>query len=83
LISRRENDKLKKMKHLRYDLYEHEGKKSPAVVIKKLGIIYKYWIPQTIGDQIWILDCSDIPDNLPKAFSELKLSEESYKHWTE
>jgi len=69
------------MKNLRYDLYEHEGSKSPYLVITDLGIKYNHWVPQTMGDQIWLLDCSNIPDELPKAISKLGLSQSQIDHW--
>ena len=53
------------------------------VVMKELGITYKHGIPQTLGDQWWFLNCENIPDELPKYITELELTEEEYKHWTQ
>lgn len=53
------------MKHLRFDLYGYNEKFTPAKQLKRLGIKYKYWVPQTMGDQIWLLDCEDLPEELP------------------
>lgn len=38
-------------------------------VMKELGISYKNAIPQTLGDQWWFYDCSNVPDILPKYLS--------------
>ena len=54
--------------NLRYDYVAADkfGEKRHAQeVFDGLGITYKKFIPQTIGDQIWFSDCQNIPENLP------------------
>lgn len=60
--------------HLRYDLYadsmerhkKGESYEHPSKVLGRLGITYKEWIPQTLFDQIWLIDCDNVPDELPE-----------------
>lgn len=58
------------MIHLRLSIYY--AKEHAQVTMKKLGITYQYAVPQSMGDQWWFFNCKNIPENLPKEFSELK-----------
>ncbi len=63
------------MKHLRYDLrgaFESGLKMHPSVDIINLGIKGYIWYPQTICDEIWLLDCKAIPEVLPNYIRELE-----------
>lgn len=56
------------MKHLRLSMYgqsETGDNRHPQVVMRELGITYRYAVPQSIWDQWWFLDCKRVPDELP------------------
>lgn len=62
--------------------YEEGIKMSPRSIIHKLNIQFKKWIPQTLGDQIWLLDCTNIPNPLPKYVTVIEWpGEKERKHW--
>lgn len=55
--------------HLRlycYDLQLH-----PQTLMKRLGITYQHATPQSMADQWWFWNCSNIPDPLPKGLEIL------------
>lgn len=64
-----------KPKHLRYDYMEAGlgcGENRHAQeVMEELGIKYQLSIPQSIGDQWWFFNCTNIPDELPSYITEL------------
>jgi hypothetical protein len=43
----------------------------PGTKLKSLGIGYRRYIGQSIGDQIWLIDCNNVPDILPEYITEL------------
>lgn len=59
------------MKHLRYTCRHGTLNKHPELVMKRLGIIYQYATPQSMGDQWWFWNCENIPTQLPEYLSEL------------
>lgn len=74
------NGNYKKIVNLRFDLIDSPNI-HPSEELRNLGIKYMFWIPQTIGDQIWLLGCSNIPNELPSYITELELSKEDFKYW--
>lgn len=40
--------------------------------MKELGIAYTHSTPQSLGDQFWFWNCSNIPENLPSYITELE-----------
>lgn len=38
----------------------------PQIVLKELGINYKFAIPQSLYDSWWLFGCSDVPSELPE-----------------
>ncbi len=53
------------MKHLRYDMYRApEG--HPVTVMHDLGITYQHRTPQSLSDEWWFWNCSNVPKPLPK-----------------
>lgn len=79
------NGNYKKIVNLRFSLigqyHDGDSKLHPSDELRKLGIKYMFWMPQTIGDQIWLLGCSNIPSELPSYITELELSKEDFKYW--
>ncbi len=61
---------------LRFTMY-HMTKKSkpPADVMRELGIEFVYCIPQTMGDQIWYHNCTNVPDKLPEYITRMKIDD--------
>lgn len=64
-----------KMTHLRYEyqtafmkcgISEHAQKG-----MERLGITYTHSTPQSMGDQFWFWNCSNVPDPLPEYISTL------------
>lgn len=47
--------------------------KHPQVVMKELGIICQHSTPQSMADQWWFWNCENIPDEMPKFLTPLKL----------
>ena len=48
---------------------------------KEYGITFKHAVGQTMGDQTWYFDCSNIPDSLPEGYSILKGELEKFIGW--
>jgi len=75
------------MKHLRfcmmYSFYSKDsentedvkrlGSMHPQKAMKELGIEYTNATPQSIGDQWWFWNCSNLPESIPPFLTELKL----------
>jgi hypothetical protein len=63
--------------HLRFCMQTASENKNtsghPELVMHELGITYQVATPQSIGDQWWFWNCENIPEELPKFLSELKL----------
>lgn len=63
--------------HLRYDLIGaslcNNENRHPQEVVKSLGIEYKDSTPQSISDQWWFWNCSNLPEKLPKFITELEV----------
>lgn len=61
------------MKHLRYQVdvagYECEFR-HPQEVMRELGITYELAIPQSLGEQWWLFNCTH--RELPKFIIEMK-----------
>ncbi len=49
------------------------GKMHAQKAMKELDIKYSHSTPQSIGDQWWFWNCSNIPDKLPGFLSTLNL----------
>ena len=65
------------MKHLQIDLIaltRTNDKRHAQEVMKDLGIIYLYAVPQSLYDSWWFFNCSNIPDKLPDFVEELKVN---------
>jgi len=45
----------------------------PVQALKELGIKYFHATPQTMGDQFWFWNCTNVPDELPPYLSLLGL----------
>jgi hypothetical protein len=58
------------MKNLRVKWYVnfYENSLPP----KSIGIEYKLSVPQTLGDQTWYFDCTNVPEELPSGYSVLE-----------
>lgn len=69
-----------KPKHLRYDYMEAGlgcGENRHAQeVMEELGIKYQLSVPQSLGDQWWFFNCTNIPDKLPSYITILKVKPE-------
>lgn len=55
-------------------------------VFEEIGIVYQIAIVQTIADQVWLIDCDNVPKKLPKGIkklnvrlNELPLSDEQWR----
>ena len=63
--------------HLKYWYNEagmiYNENRHAQTVMKELGITYTHSTPQSMGDQFWFWNCSNIPDNLPSYIEELKI----------
>lgn len=71
------------MIHISLDLYSYqESKDYKEDGLIKLGITYEHYIPQSINDSIWYLNCKDVPEELPEYLTRFELTEEAYQHWT-
>ena len=70
------------MKHLRYQLdvawYAGE-KRHPQTVMRELGIKYEKAIPQSMGEQWWLLNCEH--GELPKFIKEMKCDDWMVKQY--
>jgi len=56
-------------------------RRHPQIVMKELGITYDEGVPQSICDQWWFFNCSNLPKVLPLFLTELVLSQEERMHW--
>lgn len=62
------------MKSLRYHMqtaYELGFKKHPQDVMLELKIEYQHATPQSIADQWWFWNCTNVPEDLPVFLTEL------------
>ena len=61
--------------NLRYDLIgagnAHE-RRSAFEVLQSLGITAERCVPQTLADQIWFINCTNVPAELPKFITRMK-----------
>ena len=60
------------MTHLRLDLHQVNNEHAQNVM-KRLGIRYQHATPQSLGDQWWFWNCTNVPDPLPDCLSLLKV----------
>lgn len=56
-----------------YGRMKRIAKMHPAQAMEELGIKYTHSTPQTMGDQWWFWNCSNVPDELPLFLSEIDL----------
>jgi hypothetical protein len=64
------------MKHLRYDLFNaafHSTWNSPKEELAALGIRYRYFVGRSMGDDILLIDCHNIPELLPPHIAEYEI----------
>jgi len=63
--------------HLRLSMYEAQyycnENRHPQVLMKELGISYTHATPQSIADQWWFWNCSNVPIVLPRYLTDLDL----------
>lgn len=66
-----------KYNNVRYCLMEvsinHEDR-NPQIVMKDLGITYQCSTPQSMGDQWWFWNCSNLPEKLPSYLTLLDIN---------
>ena len=64
--------------HLRYSLQaascEYNENRHAQTVMKALGIGYQHATPQSMGDQWWFWNCTNIPEKLPRYLSVLEIA---------
>lgn len=64
-------------KHLCYNAYVASYESTPggsiADQIKSLGISYQHVTPQPMADSVWFWNCENVPEDLPKYISHIKL----------
>lgn len=64
-------------KHLCYNAYVASYESTPggsiADQIKSLGISYQHVTPQPMADSVWFWNCENVPEDLPKYISRIKL----------
>ena len=58
--------------NIRYECHPGSPRAHPQEVMKKLGITYRYAVPQSMADQWWFFNCENVPDKLPDYMLELK-----------
>ena len=61
------------MKHLRYDVYGAGlvgEMRRPEEVLREIGVEFECAIPQSMGDQWWLFNCTH--GELPKYITEMK-----------
>lgn len=46
----------------------------PQKDLERLGIKFETWEGQPIGDQIWLGNCTNVPDELPSYIKEMKIN---------
>lgn len=63
--------------HLRYCMMtagiDCNEDRHPQLVMRELGITYQHATPQSMGDQWWFWNCQNVPSELPKYLTELRL----------
>lgn len=63
--------------NLRYDLYsayDAKERRHAQVVMRALGITYEHTTPQSVADQWWFWNCTNVPAVLPPYLSELLIT---------
>lgn len=63
--------------HLRFKLRnasECGVKEHPQVVMRQLGIDYQMATPQSLGDQWWFWNCTNLPNPLPDYLEILNMN---------
>lgn len=45
----------------------------PEIIMKRLGITWEVSTPQSMYDEWWFWNCTNIPDDLPDYISELNI----------
>lgn len=59
--------------HLRYDVRHPEANEHPQDIMRKLGIKYEKATPQSIADEWWFWNCTNIPPVLPEFLEPLNV----------
>lgn len=63
--------------HLRYSMLtagiDCNENRHAQVVMRELGINYQHASPQSLGDQWWFWNCTEVPASLPKYLTALDL----------
>ncbi len=70
-----------KHRHLSYSLigaHMNGIDEHPQKVISRLGIVYEHATPQTISDEWWLWNCTNIPNPLPEYLSVLDIEPMDY-----
>ena len=65
--------------HLRLHYYRSPTRTMADVA--KLGITYRFLIPQTMGDQLWLFCCEGVPDDLPPWLTVIKQNPRELIGW--
>ena len=64
--------------HIRYNCMtasiDCDENRHPQEVMKELSISYQLSTPQSLYDQWWFWNCQNVPGNLPKFLTELKMN---------
>ena len=64
------------MKHIKYDIrdaYEESDISGhPLKDVERLGITYQHATPQSMGDQWWLWNVENLPNDIPSYITELK-----------
>ncbi len=67
--------------HIRYSCYIGSPDEHPQTVMDNLGIKYQCATPQSIADQWWFWNCTNVPDPLPPFMSVLDLDPQECIGW--
>ena len=66
-----------KTMHLRYSLmsaFDSNENRHAQLVMRELGIKYQHATPQSMVDQWWFWNCTNVPKELPAYIDELKVN---------
>lgn len=64
--------------HLRISTIEVDD---PFEAMKQAGIEYTLTVGQPIGDQVWFMDCTNVPDTLPEWAEIFEISKELFDQY--
>lgn len=53
--------------------FDHDENRNACEVVKELGIKYEKSVPQSICDQFWFFNCTNVPDNLPPYITPMEV----------